>query len=543
MAWALVVAVAVVGAWLWLQRRPRLPRIVAAPELLVEDGGARPMPRSSGGNDSDSRWLIEAFRPEEAPVSADAERDDRVALVRILKLLAEYTEAHEAVLWEPHEGPGGRLIAAAWSRGAEPPALGEQERALVELAAEEGHPTFNPTGPHLRLMACGVDVRSGKGAVSVHFPEAPTLSREEIQQRLMRMAEEVSLRHDLVHARAALASRTKSLRGLIRTAITLQGKREPNEQQEIVVHDGLIIATADWGVLLRRVDGGGLLIVRTSGQVPEALQQKLTAQRNTIAGEVQTSGQKRLITDTRLLQDERAPLFDGTPIPHGTRSLIIVPIKRSDLDDSLGVLVFGRTGPVPFNSVDIGCAMDLATIAAGALDTAWAFKDATHSARTDQLTGLPNRRAFEEEFSEMIAETDRYGKPSALVIVDVDFFKKVNDTYGHDAGDKVLKQVGMTLVAQKRTTDKVARLGGEELAILLPQTERDGALEAAERCRRAIEAMAVEHGGTRISVTASFGVAMYEPRSQGAGSLFDRADQALYAAKHGGRNRVVLADH
>lgn len=542
MAWALVLAVAVVGAWLWWQRRPRVPRIMVAEPGSLPEGGARSMGRTSGERSAEAQTLLEAFRTDEIPVPEDVDRDDRAMLVRVLQLLADYTGAHEAVLWEPHEGPGRLLVAAAWSRGAGPPALDERARAVVELAADEQRLLFNPTGPHLQVMVLGLPVHLSRGAVSVHFPQAPTLSTAEVESRLRRMGVEVAARYELLRARANLSTRTKRLRRMIRTAIMLQGTRDPIGQEEIVVRDACLVTGAQWGVLVRGTrEDRALALVRMSEGTPGSLVQGLAAPRGTIVGDVFAAGKQRLMPDTRPLLDAREPLFEATPVPSGTRSLIAVPVRRSEEDPSIGVLVLGRASRAAFSTADAGAAQDLATIAAGALETAWAWQDATLSAKTDQLTGLPNRRAFEEEFARMIAETDRFGNQSALVIVDVDFFKQVNDTYGHDAGDQVLQAVGATLLAMKRTTDKVARLGGEELAILLPQTDREGAVEAAERCRKAIEAMAVWTGAGTVHVTASFGVAMYTQRSQGAGSLFDRADQALYAAKHGGRNRVVVA--
>lgn len=539
MAWVLVVAVAVVGAWWLWRQRAMTPRI--APPSDLPAGGARPIARHSGERDAQMQTLLAAFRSDELQVPEDAERLDRGMLVRILQLLADFTEAHEAVLWEPQEGTDGLLLAVGWSRGADPPALPEQERLLIDLAASEQRTTFTPGGA-LRVMATGLPVSSGRGAVSLHFREVTTLDRTELESRLHRFAAEVTARYELLTARANLARRTKRLRMLIRSAITLQGQRDPDEQEETVVEGSLRVTGAQWCALVRgNHEDGRLELARITGDAPTGLKRGLAAKQQTIVGDVFQTGKQRLHTDTRALFDPSVELFDATPLPSGTRSLIVVPIRRSERDPCVGVLVLGRTERDAFNAVDLGSAGDLCTIAAGALETAWAWQQATLTAKTDQLTGLPNRRGFEEEFQRMIDETDRYGGQSALVIVDVDHFKRVNDTYGHDAGDQVLKAVGRTLLALKRATDKVARLGGEELAMLLPLTDRVGAMEAAERCRKAIEALSVRSGLGSIQVTASFGVAMYGTRSGGAGSLFDRADQALYAAKHGGRNRVVLA--
>lgn len=542
MAWALILAMAVVGVWWWHSRRQLPLGLLPRTELQREPGGARPMGRSSGERGVDSQTLFDAFRSDELAIPEEAERDDRHLLVRILGLVADNLGAQETVLWEPHEGEGGLLVAAAWSRGVDPPALAQADRLLVELAASEQRTTFNQGGEGLRLLCTGVQVNSGRGAISAHYREEPTASRTELTARLARFAPEVSVRHELVRVRATLAMRTKRLRAMIRTAITLQASRDPIALEEIIVRDAGRVTGADWGFLVRGNREGDLpAIVRVSPQVPGAFRERLTAHRDTLVGGVFYSGKPRVLADARVLVTARDPIVDDTPLPSGTRSLMAIPIRRSETEPTIGVLVLGREQRNGFTNNDSRAAQDLGTIAAGALDTAWAWQDATHSAKTDQLTGLPNRRAFEEEFARMIAETDRYGGEAALVIVDVDHFKQVNDTYGHDAGDQVLKAIGATLTALARSTDKVARLGGEELALLLPQTDRQGALEVAERCRREIEALSVRTNVGNVRVTASFGVAMYQERSGAAGALFDRADQALYSAKHGGRNRVVLA--
>lgn len=542
MAWALVIALAAVGVWWWRSRLERAQMTASTAVDAGEQGGARPMTRTSGERGVDSRTLFDAFRSDELPIPDEAERDDRILLVRILGFLTEYMGAHEAALWEAQEGEGGLLVASAWSRGIDPPALTEGERLLLELAASEQRATSNQGGAGLRLLCAGLEVNGGRGVVSVHFREDPAASKLELAERLQRFAPEVAMRHELVRARAILAMRTKRLRAMIRTAITLQGSRDPIALEEVIVRDAGRVTGADWVFLVRGNRERELpAIVRVSDGVPGAFRERLTAHRDTLVGEVFYSGKHRVLTDARVLVSSGEAVVDATPLPSGTLSLVAIPVRRSESEPSIGVLVLGREQRNGFTLTDSHAAQDLATIAAGALDTAWAWQDATLSAKTDQLTGLPNRRAFEEEFARMIAETDRYGGEAALVIVDVDHFKQVNDTYGHEAGDQVLKAIGATLSDMARATDKVARLGGEELAMLLPQTDRDGAMEAAERCRKAVEALSVRTNAGTVRVTASFGVAMYQERSGAAGALFDRADQALYSAKHAGRNRVILA--
>jgi diguanylate cyclase (GGDEF)-like protein len=166
----------------------------------------------------------------------------------------------------------------------------------------------------------------------------------------------------------------------------------------------------------------------------------------------------------------------------------------------------------------------------------------THRSRTDQLTGLYNRRAFDEKLGQIRMEYQRYGQPCSLIIADVDFFKRVNDTYGHDGGDAVLQAVAATFRENVRVVDICARMGGEEIAVLLPQTGMQGALESAERLRQALEARVIRHAARELQVTASFGVACYPETAGTWDGLFSAADRALYEAKHDGRNCVKSAE-
>lgn len=160
--------------------------------------------------------------------------------------------------------------------------------------------------------------------------------------------------------------------------------------------------------------------------------------------------------------------------------------------------------------------------------------------RTDGLTGLLNRRSLVEVLGAEFAKCTRYRAPLSLVMVDLDRFKKVNDTFGHPVGNAVLKTVARVIRAELRACDAAARFGGEEFALLLPQTDRAGAIVAAERCRTALEAARVPTSASAVSVTASFGVATWpHPQVARLDDLVSQADQALYRAKSEGRNRVV----
>lgn len=168
------------------------------------------------------------------------------------------------------------------------------------------------------------------------------------------------------------------------------------------------------------------------------------------------------------------------------------------------------------------------------------LREARFLAHHDALTGLPNRRAFSEAATRKIAEIERGGRPVAVAVLDVDRFKAVNDTHGHDVGDEVLRGFAERLRARAREDEFVARLGGEEFAILLSSPAADGAIFAAERFRLAVAESPFETAAGPLRVTSSFGVALVGPGA-GLDAALREADQALYRAKRAGRNRVELA--
>jgi len=158
-------------------------------------------------------------------------------------------------------------------------------------------------------------------------------------------------------------------------------------------------------------------------------------------------------------------------------------------------------------------------------------------ATVDSLTGLHNKRHFDEVFGKVVARADQTQQPLSLILLDIDHFKKINDGFGHPAGDAVLKHVAGVVKSQIRPSDTLCRVGGEELALVLPQTPLALATQAAELIRVAVDNAACNFDGTIIPATLSLGVAQLGPGEIPEG-LYRRADERLYAAKHGGRNRV-----
>ena len=166
------------------------------------------------------------------------------------------------------------------------------------------------------------------------------------------------------------------------------------------------------------------------------------------------------------------------------------------------------------------------------------FEHVFNLASMDALTGAFNKRYFDETFGKELQRTQQSSTPLSIVLFDIDHFKKINDTYGHPAGDAVLKNVASAVLAQLRQGDALFRVGGEEFALVLSATPRALAVQAAEAVRGLVEALVTDFMGVRIVATLSLGVAEAVAGEQ-PDALYQRVDGLLYAAKRGGRNRVV----
>ncbi|MDQ3740891.1 MAG: GGDEF domain-containing protein, partial [Actinomycetota bacterium] len=183
--------------------------------------------------------------------------------------------------------------------------------------------------------------------------------------------------------------------------------------------------------------------------------------------------------------------------------------------------------------------VDSVTHAAPVIANLRNLRIAQQHAATDALTGLANRRSLNDTLTRMLAQAARSGGSLSAVALDLDHFKQINDQNGHARGDAVLAAAATALRTMLRASDFVARSGGEEFVVLLPDTGLDGAMAVAENLRAALLAMAVP--GLDRPVTGSFGVAVHPEDARDAGELLRRADRALYLAKRNGRNRVEAA--
>jgi diguanylate cyclase (GGDEF)-like protein len=243
----------------------------------------------------------------------------------------------------------------------------------------------------------------------------------------------------------------------------------------------------------------------------------------------------------RNFNDERYEFryTEDEPQNHSFGSFMAVPIG---IDKRIGMILIESKMKDAFTSFNFSLLSRLGTSAGIALEKIFIIRKADALATHDGLTGLFNRSHFQKILTTKIAASKRYNRPVSLVLCDIDFFKKLNDNYGHPFGDAVLKGIAAKLDTSVRLgTDAVARYGGEEFVMIIDQSDRNIAKESVDRIRSEIEAMTFKTtDGREVKTSMSFGIAEYPLQARNITELIDKADEALYAAKKNGRNRVEV---
>ncbi len=235
--------------------------------------------------------------------------------------------------------------------------------------------------------------------------------------------------------------------------------------------------------------------------------------------------------------------------PLGIRSILVMPIIFEE--KVIGTL-FLRTSRIrhEFSASEIGLLKAISSAAANTLYNAFLFAQIEDEktrleklAITDYLTGIYNIRYFYHRIIEEFSRSERYALPISCLMLDIDFFKKINDSYGHKTGDAVLKEFSLLLKHHTRKSDVLARYGGEEFIVMLPQTSLDGAMAEAERMRNAIKNHKFKSLKNQIGITVSIGISVFpNARIKTHDELISAADDALYEAKKSGRDRVIVFD-
>ncbi len=236
---------------------------------------------------------------------------------------------------------------------------------------------------------------------------------------------------------------------------------------------------------------------------------------------------------------KKVPVVNGLTLFDSFPALLVIPLGQEKLPVS-GVLLIAGRKPGLFSRRCRDLIDMISAQVAIRLELAYSHEQINQLTVTDGLTGIANRRAFERAMEVMHTRALRRNSAFSLIICDIDLFKKINDTCGHPFGDHVIRQVAAEMKAVVRSGDLAARIGGEEFAVLLEDTDTKGAAEVAERLRNRVEKKQIHHQGTPWPVTISSGVAAFPDDTGDPEKLINYADQALYRAKQSGRNCVVV---
>jgi diguanylate cyclase (GGDEF)-like protein len=461
-------------------------------------------------------------------------------LAATLRDLRDAAGADEAIFWRWVESRDA-LTPAAWSSVADRPQFFRMEEwaPIAQWSAQERLIQHASSEGVVQLAVVPVVRGERLLGVLTMSREAGLHSAESLEhpENLGRHARQLGTILDLGEMRREYARRMRQSDALLQAVRRIHEHRQPESLAQAICETAVDVTSARWAALVRwypTADKGEVQ------HATEGLGVRMLAEvtGHSMVASVCREGMPIVLEDATAVHAHAAVFAEGERlVPFG--ALAIVPLLWGEKVLGAIVIAAAQSGAVSHDEAkNVGL---LGAVAATSLTIVWENQEVSRRANTDPLTGVANRRFFDEAFKRVLSETDRFGGSGSLVLVDIDHFKQVNDTYGHDAGDAVLRSVARTLQEGVRTVDTCARIGGEELALLLPQTSREGAFELADRLRRAIESRIVRYGSEEIRVTASFGVATYPECSRGREGIFPAADKALYEAKRDGRNRVKVA--
>lgn len=468
---------------------------------------------------------------------------DLAVLDRHLRDVRDLSGSDEAIFWRWVEARQ-TLVPSAWSTEGEPrPAYFDVKAwgSLVRTSAEERELAFAGDVDGAPQMA-SAPVRGKGGVYGVLTLTAATglrLDRESAKSWLPRFAAQVAALIELFDLRREYGRHMRQSGALLDAVQRMHGHRSAESLAEAICETAREVTSAPVAGLVRWNATAGHGVVQ--GTLPDTgVEAGFHVTSESLVGRVCQDGLPILLEDARSATADADP-YGGLRRPIG--SLAAVPVRSGER--VIGAIVVEGAEPGDVAMVEARNTGLLAAVVRGPFEIVWEIEEVTRRARTDALTGLANRRHFDEQLRRVVAETDRFGGTCSLILVDLDHFKAVNDQFGHEAGDAVLRHVSQVLCDAVRTVDLCARYGGEEIAVLLPQTSEQGAFELAERLRATLEQRPSSHAGRAIPITASFGVATYPSPVPYGDWLVLAADKALYEAKAAGRNcvKVIQASH
>ncbi|HEX8691868.1 MAG TPA: sensor domain-containing diguanylate cyclase [Longimicrobium sp.] len=485
-----------------------------------------------------------ARQPVQAAEEPAARAGDVEAMEAALELARLAAGAHEAALWKADaEWQSASLVARAAAPGAPSPApVVALEGSPYRWAIEEQIPQRVEPGRRelpvawaAEMLIVPVDLPEGVLALAYPAP-APSgadAAALEAGRHLSTLAALLRLRADAEHEDARV-------RAIAEAARTLPGEIEVDafaRRLAGVVRRGTGAAGAAVALGLDEAGRGRVLEVDDTGPAP-VFAADFGEDESRLALALKHAVD---LTYEDLRRDrERLPLCTpGEQWRVSPRSAAVFPLVADGR--ALGAVVVWHPEPGRFGEKETELLRLVCGLAPLPLRRAREYQALDQRAHTDALTGLPNRAAFEERLVTLSHVFDRYARAFGVLVLDIDFFKKFNDTHGHEAGDRVLQHVANLLRLSVRDVDLPARLGGEEFVVLLPETGLRASAEVGERVRRAIEARPVMWNGRPLSVTVSVGAAACPDCTPAPALTLKLADEALYRAKGAGRNRVSLA--
>ena len=461
-------------------------------------------------------------------------------IVDVLADVRELFGGLHASLWDATDAASDPVLIDFVSADSAPPELNDKVIGVIAWAAHQNPGEICSDGERVGIAATPLPSASGQRCVLLIVAQegsALRLAREQLRTWLPRLARRLATLQSLIEAQASASKAERHADMLLLTATQLQDHRSISDL-------GASLCTAAGHMLgTRRVALVRWNASANSGEVAYAIRGHAIAAGSIVSPESQVGtacgGDFPVLIQDASDRGEHFIVFGGEELEHSLGALAIIPLRG--MEGVIGALVMESESPVQITPTDAKNLRLLGVMAARALETVWEIEEINRRARTDALTGLANRQQFEERLTRIVMETNRFGGSCTLVIADIDRFKHVNDTYGHQIGDEVLRRVARAMEHEIRTVDLCARYGGEEMALLLPQTDLAGGCQLAERLRVAVGDRPFSIGGREISVTLSLGVATYPEGARDRDELFSAADRALYGAKRGGRNRVVSA--
>jgi diguanylate cyclase (GGDEF)-like protein len=530
------IAAGAIGAALVLRRghaRRGEPKPVTRMDAHLAGSGARVTPVKTRALQREAQ---EVFETREAT-------HDLAVLDRSLRDIRDLTGADEAIFWRWIEARQ-TLVPNAWSTEGEPKPVHFNMRAwgaLVRWSAEERELQFagDIDGAPEMISAPVIGAKAVYGVLTLTAGTGLRLDRDACKAWLPRFAAQLSSLLQMFELRREYGRHMRQSEALLDAVTRLHGHRSAESLAQALCEMARDVTSAPVAGLVRWNAAERHGVVQAVSPSID-LEPGFHVTVDSLVGRVCDERLPLLLDDARSATAEADP-YGGLPRPIG--SMAVVPVKSGEA--VIGALVIEGAEPGEVAQLEARNAGLLGAVARGHLEIVWEIEEVTRRARTDSLTGLANRRHFDEQLRRVVNETDRFGGTCSLILVDLDHFKAVNDQFGHEAGDTVLKHVAAVLCDAVRTVDLCARYGGEEIAVLLPQTSEEGAHELAERLRSTLEQRPSSHGGRQIPVTASFGVATYPSPVPYGDWLVLAADKALYEAKAAGRNcvKVIQPSH